>query len=189
MDLSPRDKDSVLGNESLRRGAGDNVPTRQRQDLKVFHLPPCGGGRRCFDRRVGGEASPHRKAHPPPVPQSRDDLPHKGGGEYQSPSLGRLSPAPRLMKGCCHASFSTVRTFLRDVVEVEISRGELCNIIDKVSQALEGPDEELLLKEDILNVDETGHSASGARWWAPSPILSGPSDPRCEVPDNATRRA
>jgi len=37
-----------------------------------------------------------------------------------------------------------------------------------VSEALEGPYEELLLmlpKEDVLNVDETGHSASGARWW------------------------
>jgi len=72
------------------------------------------------------------------------------------------------MKGSCHASFSTIRTFLRDVVEVKISRGELCKIIDKVSQALEGPYEELLLllpKADSLNVDETGHSASGARWW------------------------
>jgi transposase len=72
------------------------------------------------------------------------------------------------MKGVCHASFSTIRTFLRDVVGVTISRGELSKIIDKVGVALEGPYEELLLllpNEDILNVDETSHSASGDRWW------------------------
>ena len=37
------------------------------------------------------------------------------------------------MKGVCHASFSTVRTFLRDVVGVTISRGLLAKIINKVA--------------------------------------------------------
>ena len=41
-----------------------------------------------------------------------------------------------LPQGSCHASFSTVRKFVRDVLRL-ISRGQLANIIAKVSQALE----------------------------------------------------
>src|SRR5574342_886984 len=72
------------------------------------------------------------------------------------------------LKGACHASFSTVRKFLRDVVGVTISRGELARIIGKVSRALERPYEELL--EDLptqawLNIDETGHKQNGQRQW------------------------
>jgi transposase len=72
------------------------------------------------------------------------------------------------LKGACHASYSTVRKFLRDVVHVTISRGELARIIAKVSRALERPYEELL--EDLpgqawLNVDETGHKQNGDRQW------------------------
>jgi transposase len=72
------------------------------------------------------------------------------------------------MKGVCHASFSTVQTFLRDVVGLPISRGELSNILGKVSAALEQPFEELLRllpKEEVVNVDETGHRCNKERWW------------------------
>jgi transposase len=72
------------------------------------------------------------------------------------------------LKGGCHASFSTIRTFLRDVVGVTISRGELSKILGKVSAALEKPYEELLRllpNADVLNVDETGHKNNGERWW------------------------
>ena len=72
------------------------------------------------------------------------------------------------MKGACHASFSTIRTFLRDVVGATISRGALSTILGKVNAALEKPYEELLLllpKEDAPNVDETGHKDNGERWW------------------------
>ena len=72
------------------------------------------------------------------------------------------------LKGGCHASFSTIRTFLRDVVGVTISRGELSKIIGKVSAALAKPYEELLRllpNADVLNVDETGHKNNGERWW------------------------
>jgi transposase len=72
------------------------------------------------------------------------------------------------LKGACHASFSTIRKFLRDVVRLTISRGQLAAIIAKVSRALERPYEGLL--EDLpaqarLNVDETGHKRNGARMW------------------------
>src|SRR3954470_20003051 len=72
------------------------------------------------------------------------------------------------LKGACHASFSTIRKFLRDVVHLTISRGELARIIGKVSRALERPYEQLL--EDLptqarLNIDETGHKQNGRRQW------------------------
>src|SRR3954463_200916 len=69
----------------------------------------------------------------------------------------------------CHASYSTVRKFLRDVVQITISRGQLCNLIRKVSAALDGPYQELLHDlplQALLNVDETGHKHNGERWWA-----------------------
>jgi transposase len=72
------------------------------------------------------------------------------------------------MKGACHASFSTIRVFLRDVVGVTISRGQLSKTLDKVSEALDKPYEELLQQlpgEAILHVDETGHKDNGDRWW------------------------
>jgi transposase len=72
------------------------------------------------------------------------------------------------LKGACHASFSTIRTFLRDVVGVTISRGELSKIIGRVSAALEKPYEELLASlpsAAIVNVDETGHKDNGKAWW------------------------
>jgi transposase len=72
------------------------------------------------------------------------------------------------LKGGCHASFSTVRTFLRDVVGVTIGRSTLAKIVQKVSAALEGTYEELLTLlpfEDVLNIDETGHKDKGKLWW------------------------
>ena len=72
------------------------------------------------------------------------------------------------MKGSCHASFSTIRTFLRDIVGVQIERSTLSKTVNKVSQALEGTYEELLRTlptEEVLNVDETGHKCNGKLWW------------------------
>jgi transposase len=72
------------------------------------------------------------------------------------------------LKGFCHASFSTVRKFLRDVMQVTISRGMLRKVIGKVTRALDGPYQELLEAlpdEGKLNVDETGHKDSGQRMW------------------------
>ena len=88
-----------------------------------------------------------------------------GRGGLVGPSLTTLIA---YLKGACHASFSTVRKFLRDVVHVTISRGELARIIAKVSRALEQPYQELL--DDLpgqarLNVDETGHKQNGDRQW------------------------
>jgi len=72
------------------------------------------------------------------------------------------------LKGVCHASYSTVRKFLRDVVGLTISRGMLAKVVAKVSAALERPYQELLERlpdEDRLNVDETGHKDRGDLLW------------------------
>ena len=80
----------------------------------------------------------------------------------------RLTALIAYLKGVCHASFSTVRLFLRDVVRVTISRGQLAKVIAKVSTALDGPYKELLdhLPEvAALNVDETSHKDNGVLMW------------------------
>jgi transposase len=80
----------------------------------------------------------------------------------------RLTALVAYMKNVCHASFSTIRKFLRDVLGEPVSRGYLAKIIQKVSQSLERPYEELLEHiplEAKLNVDETGHKDNGDRFW------------------------
>lgn len=80
----------------------------------------------------------------------------------------RLTTLIAYLKGACHASFSTIRKFFRDVVRVPISRGQLARIIAKVSRALESPYQELLEnlpEQPHLNVDETGHKRNGDRMW------------------------
>jgi transposase len=80
----------------------------------------------------------------------------------------RLTTLIAYLKGACHASYSTIRKFLRDVVGVTISRGQLAKVIGKVSRALDAPYETLLenlAEQWRLNVDETGHRELGEQWW------------------------
>ena len=80
----------------------------------------------------------------------------------------RLTALVAFMKGVCHASFSTIRKFLRDVVGVAVSRGYLVKVIAKVSQSLAGAYTELLERlpgEASLNVDETGHRENRQKYW------------------------
>jgi transposase len=80
----------------------------------------------------------------------------------------RLTTVIAYLKGVCHASFSTVRKFVRDVIGLTISRGQLAKIIAKVSRALQRPYEELLAdlpEQPRLNVDETGHKQNAQRQW------------------------
>ena len=81
----------------------------------------------------------------------------------------RLTALVGFLKGVCHASFSTIRKFLRDVVGVTISRGQLAKVVHKVSASLAASYDELfdaLAGEARLNVDETGHPDQGQRLWA-----------------------
>jgi transposase len=72
------------------------------------------------------------------------------------------------LKGGCHASFSTIRKFLRDVLGVRVCRGLLAKVISKVSAALAEPWTELqmlLPLAKLLNIDETGHQENGQRMY------------------------
>jgi len=72
------------------------------------------------------------------------------------------------VKSVCHASFSTIRKFLRDMMGVTISRGQLAKVIGKVSAALASPYRtllELLRTQSRMNADETGHKENGKGFW------------------------
>jgi transposase len=93
------------------------------------------------DVREGPLSIQEQRHHPGWCPrcQKMDEAPLPPGiqrGGLVGPSLARLIAS---LKGAGHASFSTVRTFLRDVVRVTIARGQLARIIAKVSQARERP--------------------------------------------------
>lgn len=72
------------------------------------------------------------------------------------------------MKSALHASFSTIRKFLRDVVKIKISRGQLAKLLNKVGNSLDIPYSELLNRiplEKVVNTDETGHKDNGDKFW------------------------
>jgi transposase len=80
----------------------------------------------------------------------------------------QLTALVAYLKGACHASFSTIRTFFRDVFKQPIARGYLSKVLGKVTEALKQPYEELLHllpDEKIVNADETGHKLNGEQWW------------------------
>jgi transposase len=80
----------------------------------------------------------------------------------------RLTTLVAYMKGVCHASFSTIRKFLRDIVGVRVSRGYLRKLIAKMSAALAPTFEALLAvlpAQPAIHVDETGHKDNGDRFW------------------------
>ena len=80
----------------------------------------------------------------------------------------RLTSLVAYMKNVLHASFSTIRKYIRDVLGEKVSRGYLRKVIEKVSLSLEAPYNELLDRlplETIVNVDETGHKENGDKFW------------------------
>jgi transposase len=103
---------------------------------------------------------PHcRKFHYAPLPEAIEKAGLFGP---------RLTALVAFMKGVCHASFSTIRKFLRDVVRVDVCRGYLAKLIGKVSESLAKSYAELFARlpgEAVLNIDETGHKENGAKFW------------------------
>jgi|APFre7841882630_1041343.scaffolds.fasta_scaffold28494_1 transposase len=80
----------------------------------------------------------------------------------------RLTALIGYLKGACHCSFSTIRKFLRDVVGVSISRGQLRKVCGKVARSLDQPYQDLLAalpEQERLNVDETGHKEYKQAMW------------------------
>jgi transposase len=155
-------------------------------DEVVDHRLPC-----CPDPNCGGAVRP--VAQPPQViqqveiPQTPAQVTeHRGhacqcvrcGKVYYAPLPPEVEKAgligPRLtalvayLKGACHASFSTIRKYCRDVLGVSISRGQLAKVINKVSVAMAPAYAELaadLPNQPRLNADETGHKENGKPHW------------------------
>jgi len=90
----------------------------------------------------------------------------------------RLQSLIGYMKGSLHASYSGLEAFCRDVLNLEVSRSHLCNVIARVSEALAEPYEELqahIPTEPVLNIDETGWKDRGIKYWIwvfCTPVLS-----------------
>jgi transposase len=99
------------------------------------------------------------KAYKAPMPE------HIEKGGLVGP---RLTALIAYLKGVCHASYSTVRKYLRDIFGLTISRSQLANVIAKVSEAMEQAYQQLLHDlpgQTVLNVDETSHNDKGDRMW------------------------
>jgi transposase len=80
----------------------------------------------------------------------------------------RLTALVAYLKGSCHCSYSTIRKFIRDVLQVKISRGYLAKLIAKASESLKLAHDilsERLPDEPVVNTDETGHKDNGKAMW------------------------
>ena len=72
------------------------------------------------------------------------------------------------MKGACHMSYSTIQSFFGGVMGLSATQGFFAKEVQRCSNALESPYNELLealSKEKVLNVDETGHKENGDNFW------------------------
>lgn len=171
------------GQPGHRQHLRDEFPPEAVDHVISYTLeccPDCGGKLRPFDnpaalvQQVEITAAPRvvtehrglaywcphcRELHSAPLPQTVEKAGLLGS---------RLTALVAYMKGVCHASFSTIRKFLRDVVEVRVSRGYLVKVIAKVSESLAGAYAELFSRlpgEAVLNIDETGHKENREKFW------------------------
>lgn len=80
----------------------------------------------------------------------------------------RLTSLTAYLKGRIHASYSGIRDFLQDVVNVQVSRGYVAKLLRKAGQALGAPYGQLIAllpQQAQLHSDETGHKNNGQRYW------------------------
>jgi len=80
----------------------------------------------------------------------------------------RLTALLAFQKGACHMSYTSIQTFLGDVLGLPLSTGQIAKIVQKASAAL-GPShaelEAALPGQAALNIDETGHPENGKKLW------------------------
>lgn len=190
-DIVKPPKDQTHRKKNRKRGGQTGHPRHDRppfppeqidqsHDYPLEHCPDCGG------QLEDAQAAPRviqqvEIVEKPVVIEEHRGLPY-WCAHCQRIHYGQLPAAvvkaglagPRLtalvafLKGACNASFSTIRKFLRDVMHVTISRGQLAKLVQKVSDSLNKTYEELLTAlpgESRLNVDETGHPDQGRRFW------------------------
>lgn len=72
------------------------------------------------------------------------------------------------MKGSLHTTYSGLKGFCRDVLDLEVSRGHLGNALARVSTALAPAYAQLAAQvptEPVLNIDESGWKDRGINYW------------------------
>jgi len=80
----------------------------------------------------------------------------------------RLSALIAYQKGACHMSYRVIQTFFADVLQLDLSTGQLVKIVGKASEALVPSYQEMqaaLPACTMVNVDETGHPENGKKLW------------------------
>lgn len=80
----------------------------------------------------------------------------------------RLQALLGYMKGNLGASYTELKQFCNDVLGIPASRGAICNIVVRVSNALAKPYEEVsahIREEKALHIDESGWKDTGAQYW------------------------
>ena len=186
----PRTKDNDKKGKR-KRGGQPGHPRRERPafapeeidqawDYTLTHCPDCG------DKLTPGSEPPRVLQQVEIVAQPIQVTEHRGQAcfcsrcqkTHHAPLPDEVRRAglvgPRLtavvanLKGGCHCSFSTIRKFLRDVVGVTISRGQLRKLCAKVADSLAPAYEQLLgllSEQPRLNVDETGLKEYKQRLW------------------------
>lgn len=158
--------------------APDEIDDTRHYELSC--CPCCGGG--VSPRRGRARVVQQVELHPRPVEVTE----HRAEGGWcrrckrmvyaplpasvnRGGLLGpELTALAGYLKGACHASFSTIRKYFRDVLQIRISRGQLAKVIRKVSAAMAPAYDALraaLPGERVLNIDETGHKENGRKLW------------------------
>ena len=181
--LPPGEKRSIGGQKGHPRHKREPFTPEQINrvvDYRVGRCPDCGGRVRPLDQ-------PPRKIQQVEIPGVPVEVTeHRSHGYFcphcQKVHYASLPPeiqnsglvGPRLtawvayLKGSCHCSFSTIRKFCRDVLQLPISRGQLVKVIQKVSTAMaesHGALQQMLPGQAVVNTDETGHKTNGQPHW------------------------
>jgi transposase len=156
----------------------EQIDRVEKHDLK--ECPGCGG-------KLKPAATPARVIQQIELVQRPVEVVEHQAGAFYCPRCGKTHYAPvpaaveqsgligpeltalvAYLKGACHASFSTIRKFFRDVLKLTISRGQLVKLVNKTTAAMDFAYEQLracLPGEKHLNVDETGHKEKGKPYW------------------------
>lgn len=172
------------GGQRGRRGKARVVFSEEEIDrkeiLKASHCPDCGEAL----SELKQDTIIHQVVELPKKPVEIVEY-HQVGREcpccqvYHYPKLPegviagqlfgiRLQALIGYMKGALGASYSELELFCADVLGVKVSRGMLCNVVSRVSEALEVPYEDLkdsMPRQKQLNIDETGWKDSGKGHW------------------------